>query len=79
MQDLIVAGKSRFTDLYWRNIQLQIHLDRVKNKTITLRLMYFRSKDNIGRAYNNLKALLNCDEKYRVGGLEIENERNVRH
>ena len=29
MQDLIVAGKSRFTDLYWRNIQLQIHLDRV--------------------------------------------------
>ena len=65
MQDLIVAGKSRFTDLYWRNIQLQIHLDRVKNKTITLRLMYFRSKDNIEQAYNNLKALLNGDEKYR--------------
>ena len=32
-QDLIVAGKSCFADLYWRNIQLQIHLDCVNNNS----------------------------------------------
>ena len=32
--------------------------------------MYFRSKDNIGQAYNNLKALLNGDEKHRTLSLD---------